>query len=967
MTKLAILKLDGDFDRGFQATLTISTEGQSPDVEAIGRLPSATDLESHYRDWQSIYRRCGHGRGPGEYPRGPTREIAPQKITYDGSIEKRWEECSHSATKLRARLNEWLTEESFRPIREKWLERFSPSEEIRAIVRSGCRPLLRLPWHLWDLIENYSTVEVAISAPKSEAKAARTPPGQVRILSILGDSHGIDVEADRATLEQLPGVELTALVEPSRHELNDRLWEQPWDILCFAGHSQTEGERGRIYLNATDSLTIAELKYGLRAAIDGGLQLAIFNSCDGLGLAWELEELHFPQLIVMREPVPDRAAQIFLKYFLQKFAAGKSCYRAIREAREQLQGLEDRFPCASWLPVICQNPAVVPPIWEELGGERRGRSRQDVVTMVFTDLVGSTAIKNQFEGSSREERNRRYLEEVLLPHRQRVEAHLARYGGRVVKTEGDGYFLVFANPAQAVEWAVEVQRSHQNDPIETPSRKPIEVRIGMHTGSPSHQGTDFIGQEVDYAARVAALAQGNQILLSEVTAGWVRHGNYEKATLYSHGSRFLKGIGDVPIFEWLDGDRFPQPLRTDKPLRFWPGGAIVAAVVTTVTIGIRLLGVLQPMELKAYDRLMRQRPDEGADPRLLVVEATQEDTNRYDFPLPDGVLAKAIDRLERHNPRVIGLDIFRERPKEPGHAALLDHLQHNDRLIALCSIRQEDDPNKTGVNPPPQMPENRLGYSDVTIDPDGILRRHVMVMQPHHNDPCATDIAFGFQVALHYLAAEGIEPQTTSSTTGQLGETVFKQLSTRAGGYQQFDSRGFQVLLNYRAAETIAQHVRLSEVLDGKVNPDWIEDRVVLIGVTDPLSNATDYFLTPYSAETSKVRKMSGLDVQAQAVSQILSAVKDDRPLLWVGPQWGEALWILAWAAIGGVVAWYVRPIPAGGLAIGTTVLVLYGVCWGVFLQGGWIPLVPAAFALVGTGGAVVAFGVFSDPKNKHF
>jgi WD40 repeat protein len=69
----------------------------------------------------------------------------------------------------------------------------------------------------------------------------------------------------------------------------------------------------------------------------------------------------------MREPVPDRVAQEFLKHFLEAFASGTSLSRAVRSARERLQGLEKEFHCATWLPVIYPNPAVVPPTWQDLG------------------------------------------------------------------------------------------------------------------------------------------------------------------------------------------------------------------------------------------------------------------------------------------------------------------------------------------------------------------------------------------------------------------------------------------------------------------------------------------------------------------------------------------------------------------------------------------------------------------------
>jgi len=96
--------------------------------------------------------------------------------------------------------------------------------------------------------------------------------------------------------------------------------------------------------------------------------LAIFNSCDGLGIAKQLADLNMPQVIVMREPVPDMVAQEFLKYFLEGFAGGESLYLAVRDAREKLESVQREFPCATWLPVICQNPAEEPVSWQELCG-----------------------------------------------------------------------------------------------------------------------------------------------------------------------------------------------------------------------------------------------------------------------------------------------------------------------------------------------------------------------------------------------------------------------------------------------------------------------------------------------------------------------------------------------------------------------------------------------------------------------
>lgn len=118
-----------------------------------------------------------------------------------------------------------------------------------------------------------------------------------------------------------------------------------------------------------NSLTIEQLEEALKTAIARGLKLAIFNSCDGLGLANALEKLHIPQVIVMREPVPNLVAQQFFHHFLIAFAVNKlPLYLAVKQARCRLQGLEQEYPAASWLPIICQNPAVRSPTWLDLGG-----------------------------------------------------------------------------------------------------------------------------------------------------------------------------------------------------------------------------------------------------------------------------------------------------------------------------------------------------------------------------------------------------------------------------------------------------------------------------------------------------------------------------------------------------------------------------------------------------------------------
>ncbi len=369
MAKLVILKLgDGNFDRGFPVILQVGEEGFRPSIEVTGQLPPNSEIVKYYKHWQLIYR---------SLTRQSRLEKLNTKVTSSSELIELIENCRNAAETLNSSLESWLNSETFRPIKERLLEKLSPSEPIRVIIQTADLHLRRLPWHLWKIFDRYYHAEVALSSPNYEkiAKTNLSPHKKVKILAILGNSQGIDINADRQYLESLPRAEITFLAEPQRKDINDNLWEQNWDILFFAGHSKTEREIGIISINSKDSLTIGDLKEGLRKTIGKGLQLAIFNSCDGLGLARNLEDLHIPQIIVMREPIPDKVAQEFLKYFLSAFSSGQSLYLAVRQTRERLRssGVDDEIPGATWLPIICQNLAATPFTWP--GNQKKLKSK----------------------------------------------------------------------------------------------------------------------------------------------------------------------------------------------------------------------------------------------------------------------------------------------------------------------------------------------------------------------------------------------------------------------------------------------------------------------------------------------------------------------------------------------------------------------------------------------------------------
>lgn len=370
MTTVVLLNLGhGSLHRGFPlVTAQIRPAEYSQKVQLTGSLPPNPDLLACYQRWQLLYELLYKVRSIGLRQESDESDAEAILIEDADVTHVSKTEFFQVCIELRRQVDYWLDTEGFRPLERQLRMRLHPRQIIRFILQTGDSQARRLPWYIWSFFQDYPQAEVALSPLNFAPTLKRqTYADSMRILAVLGDASGIDVEADRRLLEALPDTHVCFLAEPKRAEFDRHLWDrQGWDMLFFAGHSASHShdEMGQIFLNPTERLAIPQLHNALVRAIDRGLHLAIFNSCEGLGLASQLADLNIPEIIVMREPVPDQVAQIFLKNFLTAFATGQPLYLSVREARERLQGIEGDYPGASWLPVMFQNPAVEPLVWK---------------------------------------------------------------------------------------------------------------------------------------------------------------------------------------------------------------------------------------------------------------------------------------------------------------------------------------------------------------------------------------------------------------------------------------------------------------------------------------------------------------------------------------------------------------------------------------------------------------------------
>ena len=148
--------------------------------------------------------------------------------------------------------------------------------------------------------------------------------------------------------------------------------------------------------------------------------------------------------------------------------------------------------------------------------------------------------------------------------------------------------------------------------------------------------------------------------------------------------------------------------------------------------------------------------------------------------LSDQALLQIWQKLEPHQPRVIGLDFFHDFPFAPELAA---ELAASDRFIAVCEISKTVDVDTpVSIPAPPGTPIEQVGFTDFPIDRDYRVRRQLLGMPG--SEECQTNQSFSLQVALHYLKPEESSLKWLDEHLVAIGETALPKLRLNAGGYQ---------------------------------------------------------------------------------------------------------------------------------------------------------------------------------------
>ncbi|MBW4523785.1 MAG: CHASE2 domain-containing protein [Phormidium tanganyikae FI6-MK23] len=393
-------------------------------------------------------------------------------------------------------------------------------------------------------------------------------------------------------------------------------------------------------------------------------------------------------------------------------------------------------------------------------------------------------------------------------------------------------------------------------------------------------------------------------------------------------------------------------------MRQWVGVGLSAISVTAAVIGLQLAGAFQPLELMVLDQWFRARPPEAVDSRIVIVTIDESDFNAIGrYPIPDELLAELLTKIKQQKPRVIGMDVYRNLPIEPGHEALLQVYRDMPNLIGV--EKTLSGANLPSVDPPPILREQgQIAASDLVLDPDGKIRRNLLSLRVSSiwGKQGRTVETLGTRLALEYLKGDGIKPQAIKGSNGQvqLGKSRLEPLQQNAGGYVRGDIGGFQLLANFRNLQRHFTFVSFTDVLRDRVAARLMQDRIVLIGSVAESLN--DRFFTPYSS-TARLTS-AGVEIHADFASQLISAALDGRAVLRGVPEWIESAWLLMWLGVGAVLGTKFRsPRRAFAWMVGMTIAGIL-TAYGLFLSGWWItiiaPLIGMKFVAVATRGYLV-------------
>ena len=397
-------------------------------------------------------------------------------------------------------------------------------------------------------------------------------------------------------------------------------------------------------------------------------------------------------------------------------------------------------------------------------------------------------------------------------------------------------------------------------------------------------------------------------------------------------------------------------LKIKAEFALWRRGAIPGMTIIVIVMLARWAGLLQTLEIATLDRFLRWRIAEPIDDRILIVGIDEADIRKIGtYPIPDRELAALIEKLIAHNPAAIGVDIFRDLPVEPGHQELVRVFEQHQNVFGVAKVLPET------IAPPPSLPPEQVGFVDQVLDNGGHLRRSLIASSDFQGE---FRFSLPILLAQTYLKTQGYSLESVPDDEWAMAFNSHRltRFQPNTGGYVRADAAGNQLLFNFRSGRQPFRVISLQDIQAGKVDPEWIRDRIVLIGIA--AKSIKDVINAP-GISTDLSGLVYGVEINAHAISQIISAVIDGRSLLNSPSEIEEYIFILISGLFGISLARIFKSSKQISIGLSITILTLIIISYLLIATIGlWVPIVPAFLTLSINGASLTAANFYRYQQN---
>ena len=373
---------------------------------------------------------------------------------------------------------------------------------------------------------------------------------------------------------------------------------------------------------------------------------------------------------------------------------------------------------------------------------------------------------------------------------------------------------------------------------------------------------------------------------------------------------------------------------------------LIGQTAFAAVAALHLLGLLQPLDLWAYDTGLARRADTAAvEERVVLVRAREPDLAVTGWPLTDRQFADLLEGIAAAGPAAVAVDIYRDWPVGTGAEALDAVLRAHPEILWIQRLRDES--GHTIPPPPALRGTDRVGFADHVTDPDGVVRRGLLYLtDPEGN----VAVGLGLAAALRLLARHGIAPRPNPDRPEvlTLGAARIPPLEPTDGAYAGVDAGGYQFMLDFAQGPEPFRSHSIPDALAGRIPREALAGRIVFVAIT--AESVRDDFRTPLGGFTF------GSVLHAQTAAQLLRMAFGTTPPTAIIPDAAELAAIFLAGLAGSLAGLVRRGALAFALQAACGTAVIAGLWYAALAHQLWVPVAGPAAAWLGALGLVIAY-----------